>query len=101
MKVEWSPRAMQRAREIADFIAQDNVEAARFWLFELFSKTEQLEKSPQSGRMVPEFNRPGLRELFHGKYRIIYRVYKQQVKILTVWHSRRVLPPKEVRSPKA
>ena len=98
MKVEWSPRAMQRAREIADFIAVDNVEASRMWLFEVISKTDQLENFPRSGRIVPEYNRSDLRELFHGKYRIVYRVTEKQVSILTVWHSRRNLPKKEVKN---
>ncbi|REL39310.1 type II toxin-antitoxin system RelE/ParE family toxin [Rhodohalobacter sp. SW132] len=37
-------------------------------------KTDQLIDQPESGRIVPEYNDPNLRELMLGNYRVIYRI---------------------------
>ncbi|MGE0129924.1 MAG: type II toxin-antitoxin system RelE/ParE family toxin [Blastocatellales bacterium] len=96
MKITWSPLALERAGEIVDFIARENVEAARLIAIELFGAVERLEKFPESGRIVPEVNRHNIREIIHGKYRIIYRVDAKQVAILTVRHVRQQFPPDEI-----
>ena len=58
----------------------------------LFDRSEQLAEFPQSGRMVPEFERPDLRELIEGPYRIIYLVTAETIEVLAVVHGRQ-LPP--------
>jgi toxin ParE1/3/4 len=57
----------------------------------MFSAVGRLSKLPQSGREVPEFQRPDVRELIYKQYRIIYRVSKTSVDILTVRHSLQLL----------
>jgi plasmid stabilization system protein ParE len=47
---------------------------------------------PESGRVVPELNRPTVRELIRGSYRIVYRLEPDAVRILTVVHASRLLP---------
>lgn len=100
MKITWSPRALERVQEITDYIAKDNVEAARLLAIELFGAVERLKDFPRSGRMVPEAGRADIREVIHEKYRIVYRIEKQQVSILTVRHSRQRLPMKEIKATK-
>jgi toxin ParE1/3/4 len=56
MKIIWSPLAVDRASEIAEYIAQDNPTAAENWVNAVFTHVEQLKKFPQSGRIVPEIN---------------------------------------------
>jgi len=56
MKIIWSPLAVDRASEIADYIAQDKPSAAEKWIDTVFSKVEQLKSSPEIGRIVPETN---------------------------------------------
>jgi plasmid stabilization system protein ParE len=47
---------------------------------------------PASGRVVPEFENPDLREVLVEGYRVIYRVSQDYgILILTVVHSRRDL----------
>ncbi|MBX9657643.1 MAG: type II toxin-antitoxin system RelE/ParE family toxin [Nitrospiraceae bacterium] len=46
---------------------------------------------PQSGRIVPEVNDPAVREVIHGNYRIVYRLIHDQIHILTVHHTARLL----------
>ncbi|HEX7149978.1 MAG TPA: type II toxin-antitoxin system RelE/ParE family toxin [Thermoanaerobaculia bacterium] len=85
MKLVWSPLAIERAYEAAGYIAQDKAGAALKWLDGLFASTDRLERFPQSGRIVPEIGRPEYRELiFRRSYRVIYRVDRSVVAILTV-----------------
>ena len=57
----------------------------------VFEVIERLESFPESGRIVPELNRKKIREIILGNYRIIYRIKKDIVEILTVYHSARLL----------
>ena len=78
MKIIWSPLSLSRAAEIAEYIAMDNPAAASKWVETLFVKVELLKASPKSGRVVPEVNKPDIREVFYGNYRIIYRIEKNK-----------------------
>lgn len=98
MKVVWAPLALDRAVEQAEFIAEDKPEAGRRWLVGLFASVGKLAKYPQLGQQVPETGRADLRELDFRGYRVIYRVEKGQISILTVRHRRRLFDATEVNS---
>jgi plasmid stabilization system protein ParE len=97
MKIVWSPLALERVNEIDDYIAENSVEAARVWLIDVFGAVESLKEFPESGRVVPEVKRPNIREIIFKNYRVIYRVERNQVAVLTVRHSKQRLPLKEVK----
>jgi toxin ParE1/3/4 len=85
MKIVWSPLAIRRAYDAAAYIAGDNPKAALRWLDGLFEITDRLEAFPESGRMVPEIGLPEFREVVYRKaYRVLYRLEKGRVSILTV-----------------
>lgn len=85
MKIIWSPLAIERAYDAAAYIASDKPEAALRWLDGLFAATDRLEQFPESGRTVPEINRPEFREIIYRRaYRVVYRIETKQVSILTV-----------------
>ena len=96
MKIIWSPLAIDRASEIAEYIAQDKPSAAEKWINTVFSKVGQLKSSPEIGRVVPEIRNDKFRELIYGNYRIIYRIEKTQVSILTIRHGKQILPIDEI-----
>ena len=96
MKIIWSPLAVDRSSEIADYIAQDKPSAAEKWINTVFSKVEQLKSSPEIGRIVPELNNAQFREIIYGNYRIIYRIGKKQISILTIRHGKQILPINEI-----
>ena len=98
MNIIWSPLALDRVSEIAGYIAQDKPSAAEKWVKAIFSKVEQLEVSPELGRIVPEIGNSQFRELIYYNYRIIYRIEKTQISILTVRHGRQILPIDEIRA---
>jgi plasmid stabilization system protein ParE len=96
MKIIWSPLAVDRASEIAEYIARDKPSAADKWINTVFSKVGQLESLPEIGRVVPEIRNEQFRELIYGNYRIIYRIGKKQISILTIRHGKQILPIEDI-----
>ena len=96
MKIIWSPLAIERASEIAEYIAQDKPIAAEKWIDTVFYKVESLKSAPEIGRVVPEIRNNQFRELLYGNYRIIYRLEKKQISILTIRHGMQILPIDEI-----
>ena len=98
MRIQWSPLAIDRVSEIADYIAQDNPLAAEKWVNSVFDRVKQVKDFSRSGRHVPEVKRKDIRELPFGNYRIIHRIDKKSVSILTVRHYKQILPVHDIDS---
>ena len=96
MKIIWSPLAVERVSEIAEYISVDDQSAAIKWINRLFEKINLLKSSPQIGRIVPEIEGTEIRELIFGNYRIIYRIEKDRLSILTIRHGKQILPVDEI-----
>lgn len=94
MEIILTDRFLGRAEELSDYIALDDIPTAINWANEVFDRCEQLRSHPESGRIVPEFGRPEIRELIHGNYRLIYEVKTKQIDMLTIWHTSQELPDK-------
>lgn len=87
----WTELAIEDLRLLHEYISRDSKAYADKHIEKLISRVDQLENFPQSGRMVPEFNNPALRELIEGNYRIIYRVFENHIGIVRIHHSARQL----------
>ena len=96
MKIIWSPLAVERTSEIAEYITIDNPSAAIAWVEKVFEKVDLLKLSPKMGREVPEISRKENREIIFGNYRIIYRIEKTKISILTIRHGKQILPVDEI-----
>ena len=97
MKIEWTKTAINRAHEIASYIALDSILESEKWLKNIFNYVKRLENFPESERYVPEIlDKKDLRELVFKNYRIIYRIEKSTVYILTVRSYKQILPIDEV-----
>ncbi len=92
--LSWSPSALTDLREISAYIAQDDPEAARRFIQGIFHVIERLQTYPLSGRIVPEFNTPEIREIIRRPCRIVYRICmdREIVKIVRIWHAARGIP---------
>ncbi|PKD44252.1 type II toxin-antitoxin system RelE/ParE family toxin [Rhodohalobacter barkolensis] len=90
MEIVWTNQALRKLNKFVDYIAQGDLVTAEKWALKLIEKTDQLIEQPESGRVVPEYDEPNLRELIFGYYRVIYRIRKEENKIYiqTVWHAR-------------
>lgn len=60
-------------------------------LREVIGQVETLAGFPESGRIVPEFGVPQLREIIHPPFRIVYRLDDDRVRVVRVWRSERQL----------
>lgn len=90
MKIIWSPTSQARAREILDYISEDNPEVALSLIDEFEEKVESLKQNPKSGRIIRGLKNPKIRELIvHKYYGIIYEIKSDSIDILTIRHFRR------------
>ena len=96
MRIDWSDRALERVRETARYIAADDPAAAVRWAEGLFDAAARLADFPESGRLAPELEDRGVRELVYGAYRVFYRVDAEVVLILTVRHASQLIREDEV-----
>ena len=87
----WSDQAARDLEAIAAFIGADDPVAAVLWVEELVLTAEKLPFTPLMGRRVPEFGRADIRELIHGKYRVVYRVGREHLEVLTVFEGHRLM----------
>ena len=92
VKIELAESAYEDLEAIEAYIAQDSPTIARNFINKIFGRVEVLYNHPESGRKVPEFNDDSIRQLLLGKYRIIYRLLKEEeIVILRIVHSSRLL----------
>jgi toxin ParE1/3/4 len=92
MKILWTRESLDRLTEIEEFIAKDNAARAVKFVDDIIAHAESvLTGEPRIGRIVPEISNPAIRELLFRKYRIVYRVNKSSVEILTVFEGHRLL----------
>ena len=91
--VLWTDQAQEDLAAIQAFISQDSPHYAAVVVERLIGAAARLRDFPESGRTVPEFENPAVREVIHPPYRIVYRlVAGGDVHILTVHHGARSLP---------
>ena len=88
MNVEWTDNALEQLRDIHEYLAQSSPDYARRVIDRLTKRSRQIATFPLSGRIVPEYQVPQVREVFEGMYRIIYYIKPYQIDVLTVIHGR-------------
>ena len=93
-KVILTPQSLDDLRGIVVFIAQQNPARAMSFGNELIDHALTLVELPERGRVVPEISEPGVREIVHRPYRIIYEIFPEQnaVYVLRFWHGARGEP---------
>ena len=97
MKIFWTPLAAERLENIFEYISKDDNIAAYKMIDKIFKKVESLSKFPERGRKVPEANREEIREVFESSYRIIYRVNKKRIYVLSIRNFRQLLLDKDLK----
>ncbi|WP_372724245.1 type II toxin-antitoxin system RelE/ParE family toxin [Novipirellula sp.] len=93
MNVRWTERASKDALGIYDYIAAQSEAYADSVYARILARPDQLQQFPDSGSIVPEYNRPDIRELFVHSFRLVYRIDGDEVRVLTVIHGSRQLSP--------
>ena len=92
VRLRWMPQALDDLDAIAAYISEDSSRRADSFIKEIIKTSDLLRSFPLSGRVIPELHDPSLRELIHGKYRIMYEYYEDEamIEIHTVIHGARI-----------
>ena len=90
-EVRWSEISEKDLISIIEYLAQDSPSIAYEKFKEIKGKASSLYSFPDRGRIVPELQEQGIiqyRELVIAPWRIIYRILKKSVYVLSVLDSR-------------
>jgi addiction module RelE/StbE family toxin len=90
-EVRWSETSEKDLISIIEYIAQNSPSLAHEKFKEIKEEASCLYSLPERGRIVPELQEQGIiqyRELIVPPWRIIYRVSKKSVYVLSVLDSR-------------
>lgn len=90
--VEVSPFAQDDLNEIIEYYSSYSQNYVETTISEFEENVMSLQQHPRSGRIIPELEKQGItqyRELIQGYYRIVYKISKDKVIILTVIDGRR------------
>lgn len=90
-EIIWTSNSLKDLSGIGEHIAKDSPKYAELTVTKLYHKVEILNTHSKIGRIVPEAEKENLRELIEGNYRIIYEIVSEDIFILTVHHSSRML----------
>lgn len=92
--IEFAKSAEDDLQEIVAWYSSQQVpEVGRRLVLAAFERVEQLALFPDSGKVVPEFETPWLRELELPPFRIVYRRDESLVTIVRVRRSERLMDP--------
>jgi toxin ParE1/3/4 len=92
MKVELTGSAVKDLENTLHYYQDQGVpEQGRRLVFDILKKSERLAKHPDSGRVVPEFGMPFLREVIVPPFRVVYRRDPNMIWIIRIWRSERLL----------
>ena len=86
MKVVWSVTATRQLENIHAYVELNSPAYARRVVDQIVLAADMLGDFPEMGRVVPEIDRPGVREVIHRPYRIIYRIFEHHVEVIAVVH---------------
>ncbi|HRI58473.1 MAG TPA: type II toxin-antitoxin system RelE/ParE family toxin [Saprospiraceae bacterium] len=76
--IVWTDKADEDMEQIIDYWASISENSARLQIKRFFDMVDILETFPRSGRVVPEFGHPQMREHIAGHYRIFIMSFQSQ-----------------------
>lgn len=93
MDLVWSDEARQSLFAMLEFIGRGSPARASAYIAKIRTRADKLKRFPLIGRVVPELREePGPpREIIIDHYRVIYRIRRHNVEVITVFHGRRGL----------
>ncbi len=86
MKVRFTPTGDRQFLAVITYILADRPTAARRFHSRALKTLKRLERFPESGRRIPEFPDLPYREVIVRPYRFFYRVVRDTVWVVGVWH---------------
>jgi toxin ParE1/3/4 len=84
--VRLTPPARTQLLAAMAYIHADRPTAARDFRTRVDSTLRRLIDFPESGRVIPQFDRLGFREVLVDSYRLFCRVQGEVIWVVGVWH---------------
>jgi len=92
LRIEFAKSAEDDLLDIISwYSSQQAPEVGERLVGAVFKRIEQLALFPDSGKVVPEFETPWLRELEMPPFRIVYRRDEALITVVRVWRSERLM----------
>lgn len=92
VQIKWLNSSKQDLLDIYSYISLGSKKYAKLQVIKIQNKVKLIKKNILIGKVVVELNRPEIRELIEGNYRVIYRVVSNKlVHIILIHHSSRDL----------
>ena len=87
VEIRWTPEAEHWLRDIHDYIAADNPEAAQSVVLGIYERAQMLRHFPEIGQKYRSEKEGEVRVLLYGHYRIAYLLKpSSSIDILGVFH---------------
>lgn len=96
-KIVWSAIAKEHLKEIDFYITEGSPFYSIVFIDKLIASVEKIGSFPECGRVVPEFEREDIREIFFHKYRIVYQSKGEDITILAIVHGAMDITKKQER----
>ncbi len=90
-EIVWTERSKEDFKDIVHFLMKDSDILAENWVYKLEHDLELLKKFPEMGKMNLEKEVSFIREIFVGKYRVVYSYLENKITILLIRHINRPL----------
>ena len=98
VKIRWTELSVDDLKSIRDYIAQDSVRYASITINRIYDRAQILSRQPLSGRIVPEFDDPKIKELIIGNYRLVYLIINEEsIEVLRIYNSARLLKKESLK----
>lgn len=92
MELRIAQSALEDLQAIQEYYrAQDVPYIGDEYVTAILGHCEMLQRHPDAGRVVPEFNLDQVRELIHSPFRVVYLRQATEVVLIRVWRSERQL----------
>ncbi len=85
----WSDSASDDLESTAAYISRDSSAYAASFVNRVLDAAKSVQHMPESGGIVPEFDRQELREVLVGNYRVVYLLSISAVAIVAIIHGAR------------
>jgi len=89
--IVWTPLIIDDLKSIHTYIALESIVYANRTIGKIISRVNQLQRFPESGKIVPEFGQKSIRDLTEENYRIVYKIHPEHIGIVRVQHAARIL----------
>lgn len=91
-RIRWTAKAVDDLEAIRAFISRSSPLYRSLVVRPLVLAVSQIERHLLSGRIVPKLGHADVRELVRGNFRVVYRLQRDTVELLTAFRATRAFP---------